>query len=141
VQSSFLICLQPAQAAAFLLGSVQVLSQDRCLCLDTPVLLTWLLTYVPPPPPLSCVCLRQVSLDYEDDGRSMSSETRSVVEEEVKALLQVGGRGVGGYGVAQRLLRVRITTGVEYRVPWVLGIGHLEARVSPSSQQPTRAAL
>jgi hypothetical protein len=31
----------------------------------------------------------QVSLDYEDDGRSMSSETRSIVEEEVKALLQV----------------------------------------------------
>jgi hypothetical protein len=34
-----------------------------------------------------------VSLDYEDDRRSRSSETRSVVEEEVKALLQVGGWG------------------------------------------------
>mmetsp|Transcript_10855 Transcript_10855/g.23362 ORF Transcript_10855/g.23362 Transcript_10855/m.23362 type:complete len:794 (+) Transcript_10855:251-2632(+) len=31
--------------------------------------------------------LGQVSLDYEDDGRSMSSETRALVEEEVKALV------------------------------------------------------
>lgn len=30
----------------------------------------------------------QVSLDYEDDGRSMSSETRAVVEEEVRQLIQ-----------------------------------------------------
>ncbi|WIA35051.1 hypothetical protein OEZ86_003540 [Tetradesmus obliquus] len=29
----------------------------------------------------------QVSLDYEDDGRSMSSETRALVEEEVRRLL------------------------------------------------------
>lgn len=29
-----------------------------------------------------------VSLDYEDDGRSISSETRSMVEEEVKVLVQ-----------------------------------------------------
>lgn len=33
----------------------------------------------------------QVSLDYEDDGRSMSSETRSLVEEEVRKLVQVRG--------------------------------------------------
>ncbi|KAJ9505977.1 hypothetical protein QJQ45_016965, partial [Haematococcus lacustris] len=32
--------------------------------------------------------LGAVCLDYEDDGRSMSSETRSLVEEEVKALVQ-----------------------------------------------------
>jgi hypothetical protein len=32
----------------------------------------------------------QVSLDYEDDGRSMSSETRQLVEEEVRKLVQVG---------------------------------------------------
>jgi ATP-dependent Zn protease len=31
----------------------------------------------------------QVSLDYEDDGRSMSSETRSLVEDEVRKLVQV----------------------------------------------------
>jgi ATP-dependent metalloprotease len=31
----------------------------------------------------------QVSLDYEDDGRSMSSETRQLVEEEVRKLVQV----------------------------------------------------
>lgn len=31
----------------------------------------------------------QVSVEYDDDGRSMSSETRSVIEEEVKVLLQV----------------------------------------------------
>ncbi|MEW5305088.1 MAG: hypothetical protein WDW36_007651 [Sanguina aurantia] len=31
--------------------------------------------------------LGQVSLDYDDDGRSMSSETRAMVEEEVKAIL------------------------------------------------------
>lgn len=33
--------------------------------------------------------LGAVSLDYEDDGRSMSSETRALVEDEVKALVQV----------------------------------------------------
>jgi hypothetical protein len=33
-------------------------------------------------------CLLQVSLDYEDDGRSMSSETRARVEEEVRGLVQ-----------------------------------------------------
>eukprot|EP00798_Chlamydomonas_sp_ICE-L_P010096 gene10096-7993_t len=32
--------------------------------------------------------LGQVSMDYEDDGRSMSSETRAIVEEEVKLLLE-----------------------------------------------------
>jgi hypothetical protein len=41
-----------------------------------------------------CACLRvqvgQVSLDYEDDGRSMSSETRQLVEVEVRNLVQVG---------------------------------------------------
>eukprot|EP00879_Flechtneria_rotunda_P009716 GHRR01010165.1.p1 GENE.GHRR01010165.1~~GHRR01010165.1.p1 ORF type:complete len:675 (+),score=212.01 GHRR01010165.1:264-2288(+) len=31
----------------------------------------------------------QVSLDYDDDGRSMSSETRQLVEEEVRRLVQV----------------------------------------------------
>lgn len=31
----------------------------------------------------------QVSLDYEDDGRSMSSETRQLVEDEVRSLVQV----------------------------------------------------
>jgi hypothetical protein len=31
-----------------------------------------------------------VSLDYDDNGASMSSETRSVVESEVKKLLSVG---------------------------------------------------
>ena len=36
-----------------------------------------------------------VSLDYDDDGRSMSSETRAVVEGEVRALVQVRG-GLGG---------------------------------------------
>ena len=39
--------------------------------------------------------LGQVSLDYEDDGRSISSETRALVEEEVKALVQVRGQGWG----------------------------------------------
>ncbi len=39
--------------------------------------------------------LGQVALDYEDEGRSMSSETRSIVEEEVKALVQVRGAGGG----------------------------------------------
>ncbi len=41
----------------------------------------------------SCTCrygmsskVGQVSLDYEDDGRSISSETRSVVEEEVRGV-------------------------------------------------------
>jgi ATP-dependent metalloprotease len=34
--------------------------------------------------------LGQVALDYEDDGRSMSSTTRAMVEDEVKKLLQVG---------------------------------------------------
>ena len=40
----------------------------------------------------------KVSLDYDDNGRSMSSETRAAVEKEVKALLQVRveGRGRGG---------------------------------------------
>ena len=28
-----------------------------------------------------------ISIDYEDDGRSLSSETRSAVEEEVRCLL------------------------------------------------------
>lgn len=37
--------------------------------------------------------LGQVSLDYEDDGRSISSETRALIEEEVKALVQVRGQG------------------------------------------------
>jgi len=40
----------------------------------------------------------QVSLDYEDDGRSMSSETRQLVEDEVRKLVQVGGSvWVGGW--------------------------------------------
>ena len=30
-----------------------------------------------------------MSLDYDDDGRSLSSETRAIVEEEVKVLLEV----------------------------------------------------
>lgn len=32
--------------------------------------------------------LGQVSLDYEDDGRSISSETRAAIEEETRALVQ-----------------------------------------------------
>jgi ATP-dependent metalloprotease len=40
----------------------------------------------------------QVSLDYEDDGRSMSSETRSLVEEEVRKLVQ------GAYDRARHIL-------------------------------------
>jgi hypothetical protein len=48
---------------------------------------------LPPPRP-------QVSLDYDDDGRSMSSETRAMVESEVRALVQVcaWGRGVVSRG-------------------------------------------
>lgn len=45
--------------------------------------------------------LGTVSLEYEEDsgGRGgLSSETRAVVEEEVKALLQVGLRGGGTDG-------------------------------------------
>jgi len=33
--------------------------------------------------------LGQVSLDYDDNGASMSSETRSIIEAEVKQLLSV----------------------------------------------------
>ncbi|KAF8056381.1 FTSH5 [Scenedesmus sp. PABB004] len=40
----------------------------------------------------------QVSLDYEDDGRSMSSETRQLVEEEVRGLVQ------GAYDRARAIL-------------------------------------
>lgn len=40
----------------------------------------------------------QVSLDYEDDGRSMSSETRQLVEDEVRKLVQVGVWGAGTEG-------------------------------------------
>eukprot|EP00878_Enallax_costatus_P018311 GHUV01019269.1.p1 GENE.GHUV01019269.1~~GHUV01019269.1.p1 ORF type:complete len:673 (+),score=167.71 GHUV01019269.1:211-2229(+) len=40
----------------------------------------------------------QVSLDYEDDGRSMSSETRALVEEEVRKLVQ------GAYDRARHIL-------------------------------------
>ena len=32
--------------------------------------------------------LGQVSMDYEDDGRSISSETRAAIEEETRALVQ-----------------------------------------------------
>mmetsp|Transcript_14486 Transcript_14486/g.36024 ORF Transcript_14486/g.36024 Transcript_14486/m.36024 type:complete len:825 (-) Transcript_14486:545-3019(-) len=42
-----------------------------------------------------------VSLDYEDDGRSLSSETRAAVEEEVKGLVQ------GAYERARKLLLTR----------------------------------
>eukprot|EP00879_Flechtneria_rotunda_P015759 GHRR01016481.1.p1 GENE.GHRR01016481.1~~GHRR01016481.1.p1 ORF type:complete len:376 (+),score=125.40 GHRR01016481.1:597-1724(+) len=40
----------------------------------------------------------QVSLDYDDDGRSMSSETRQLVEEEVRRLVQ------GAYDRARSIL-------------------------------------
>lgn len=40
----------------------------------------------------------QVSLDYEDDGRSMSSETRQLVEDEVRKLVQ------GAYDRARSIL-------------------------------------
>ena len=43
--------------------------------------------------------LGQVCLEYEDDGRSISSETRALIEEEVKALVQ------GAYARAQGILR------------------------------------
>ena len=46
----------------------------------------------PPPPP-------QISINYEDDGRSLSSETRAAVEEEVRALLS------GAYARAKAVLR------------------------------------
>lgn len=39
--------------------------------------------------PADCQLPHQVSLDYEDDGRSMSSETRQLVEVEVRKLVQV----------------------------------------------------
>ncbi|KAI7839312.1 hypothetical protein COHA_007010 [Chlorella ohadii] len=41
----------------------------------------------------------QISINYEDDGRSLSSETRAAVEEEVKALLS------GAYGRAKSVLK------------------------------------
>ncbi|KAF6262260.1 membrane AAA-metalloprotease [Scenedesmus sp. NREL 46B-D3] len=44
----------------------------------------------------------QVSLDYEDDGRSMSSETRQLVEEEVRRLVQ------GGYDRARSILTANL---------------------------------
>jgi hypothetical protein len=48
----------------------------------------------------------QVSLDYEDDGRSISSETRALIEKEVRELVQVGGAcvglGGGGWGLRAR---------------------------------------
>ena len=65
-----------------------------------------------------------VSLDYEDDGRSISSETRSMVEEEVKALVQVcvwwgeypvhgGGGGQGaGAGVCPQILNAGIQSSI-----------------------------
>jgi len=40
----------------------------------------------------------QVSIDYEDDGRSISSETRTIIEEEVRALVQ------GAYDRAKGIL-------------------------------------
>ncbi|KAG1655321.1 hypothetical protein FOA52_008233 [Chlamydomonas sp. UWO 241] len=43
--------------------------------------------------------LGQVALDYEDDGRSMSSETRAAVEAEVRALVQ------GAYERARTILK------------------------------------
>lgn len=46
--------------------------------------LTFSLTLTP-----SGLQVGQVSLDYEDDGRSMSSETRQLVEDEVRKLVQV----------------------------------------------------
>jgi len=49
---------------------------------------------LPPPPPAA-----QISINYEDDGRSLSSETRAAVEEEVKALLS------GAYGRAKSVLK------------------------------------
>lgn len=42
-----------------------------------------------------------MSLDYEDEGRSMSGETRAAVEEEVKALVQAA------YERARKLLVTR----------------------------------
>jgi ATP-dependent Zn protease len=44
----------------------------------------------------------QVSLDYEDDGRSMSSETRQLVEEEVRRLVQ------GAYDRARSILMANL---------------------------------
>jgi ATP-dependent metalloprotease len=43
-----------------------------------------------------------VSLDYEDDGRSMSSETRQLVEEEVRRLVQ------GAYDRARSILMANL---------------------------------
>lgn len=46
-----------------------------------------------------------MSLDYEDDGRSMSSETRQLVEDEVRKLVQVGvGYLLGGVGSGCRFV-------------------------------------
>lgn len=41
----------------------------------------------------------QISINYEDDGRSLSSETRAAVEEEVRALL------TGAYARAKSVLK------------------------------------
>lgn len=60
----------------------------------------------------------QVSLDYEDDGRSMSSETRAVVEEEVRKLVQVRQGLNGSLSTAGRRQTIRPGAG-----PWSRGCG------------------
>ena len=63
----------------------------RCLCCHRRL--------GPPAPRRPWPACLQISINYEDDGRSLSSETRALVEEEVKTLLSAA------YARAKHVLR------------------------------------